>query len=152
MPSVKAVAIGVVSLAVVGTAAMVLTANPARARTIVVYKSPTCGCCNQWIAHLEANGFRVEARDVNDLGRIKAEVGITSANAACHTALIDGYVIEGHVPADVIARLLDERPDIAGLSVPGMPMGSPGMEGPRREPYHVYALARDGSREVYAAR
>ena len=119
----------------------------------LVYKSPTCGCCEKWIEHLEANGFKVKTEDVMDMGSVKVEHGITGELAACHTALIEGYVIEGHVPADVIMRLLDERPDIAGLAVPGMPLGSPGMEGPYvPQEYDVLAFDKQGTVQVYESR
>jgi len=119
---------------------------------MVVYKSPTCGCCKLWVDHAEAAGFTVVTEDVIDLRPVKAENGITPELASCHTAIVDGYVIEGHVPADVIAKLLDERPDIRGLAVPGMPAGSPGMEGGIAEPYDVVAFDRDGTTSVYARR
>ena len=119
---------------------------------MVVYKSPTCGCCELWIDHAEAAGFTVVTEDVIDLRPVKAENGVTPELASCHTAIVGGYVIEGHVPADVIAQLLEERPDIRGLAVPGMPAGSPGMEGGTPEPYDVVAFDRDGNTSVYASR
>ncbi len=111
---------------------------------LLVYKTPTCGCCTGWVEHLEANDFEVDTRDLRSLTAIKMEVGVPPAMASCHTALLQGYVIEGHVPAEAIERLLEERPQIAGLAVPGMPIGSPGMEGPNPEPYTVYAFDREG--------
>ena len=119
---------------------------------VLVYKSPTCGCCAKWVDHLEAAGFTVQVEDVDDLRPIKAENGVTPELASCHTAIVDGYVIEGHVPADVIAKLLVERPDVRGLSVPGMPTGSPGMEGGTPEPYDVIAFDEGGNTSVYASR
>lgn len=119
---------------------------------MVVYKSPTCGCCNGWIEHLREAGYDVDAVDVDqyaELAATKEERGVPGDLGSCHTAVIEGYTIEGHVPAEVIARLLEERPDIEGLSVPGMPVGSPGMEGPNPEPYDVIAFTEDGRREVY---
>jgi hypothetical protein len=118
---------------------------------MIVYKSPTCGCCEMWIDHVEAAGFTVVTEDVYDLRPVKAENGITSELASCHTAIVDGYVIEGHVPSDVIARLLEERPDIRGLAVPGMPSGSPGMEGGTPVAYDVVAFDADGNTSVYAS-
>ena len=106
--------------------------TPADATTIQVYKTPTCGCCSKWIDHLRDAGFAVEATDLPDLSRLKAENGVARGLSSCHTALIEGYVLEGHVPASDIERLLAERPTITGLAVPGMPMGSPGMEHPIR--------------------
>lgn len=119
---------------------------------VVVYKSATCSCCNRWIEHLEDHGFTVQAHDVDDVTEQKVEHGVQPEHRSCHTAIVDGYVIEGHVPADVIQRLLVERPDVVGLAVPGMPMGSPGMEGPYAESYDVLAFDRSGNSEVYASR
>jgi hypothetical protein len=116
---------------------------PAEATPITVYKTPTCGCCTKWIDHLEASGFEVEAKDLPDLTALKAANGVPGAMASCHTAMVEGYVIEGHVPAADIRRLLAERPAVAGLAVPGMPLGSPGMEHPdprRHEAYDVFAF------------
>ncbi|MDH5306080.1 MAG: DUF411 domain-containing protein [Myxococcales bacterium] len=118
---------------------------------VTVYKSATCGCCKAWVRHLEASGFDVEMHDVDDLKPLKAEHGVPSQLASCHTALVDGYVIEGHVPASDIARLLAQRPKVVGLSVPGMPIGSPGMEGPNPEPYRVLAFDAEGRTEVFAS-
>lgn len=115
---------------------------------IKVYKTPTCGCCQGWVDHLRAEGFEVEVEDRADLSPIKAELGIGFALQSCHTALIDGYVVEGHVPASSIRSLLEERPDVVGISVPGMPVGSPGMEGPDPDPYEVVAFRRDGTTGV----
>lgn len=120
---------------------------------VVVYKSPTCGCCNGWIAHLESEGFDVEGVDVAayaELNRKKVEHGVPGNLGSCHTARVGGYTIEGHVPAEIVARLLRERPDdIVGLAVPGMPIGSPGMEGPSPEVYHVIAFDAEGNQRVY---
>ncbi len=104
------------------------------------------------MGHLLANGFEVEAKDVADLQLrdLKARYGVTGQLAACHTAVVNGYVIEGHVPADVIATLLAERPDLVGLAVPGMPIGSPGMEGPNPQPYDVLAFDEKGRTRVYS--
>ncbi len=116
----------------------------------VVYKSPTCGCCTKWIDHLEENGIDVESRDVRDVSPIKRANGVPPGMTACHTALAGGYFIEGHVPAEDVKRLLKERPEIAGLTVPGMPIGSPGMEGPHPERYRVFAVGRDGKLSTFA--
>jgi hypothetical protein len=133
-------------------AAATLRAAELEGFDMVVYKSPTCGCCDLWVDHAEEHGFSVAAVDIVEydalLGK-KREYGVDMDLGSCHTALVGGYVVEGHVPAPVIQRLLDERPDIHGLAVPGMPIGSPGMEGPNPRPYHVIAIARDGSRSVY---
>ncbi|MCA9509563.1 MAG: DUF411 domain-containing protein [Myxococcales bacterium] len=120
------------------------------ATSVRVYKSPTCGCCTKWIEHLEANGFAVTATDVPDVDPVKQMNGVPAHLASCHTALVDGYVIEGHVPAADIRRLLATKPKVAGLAVPGMPMGSPGMEGPRSDRYDVVAFGAEGGTETFA--
>lgn len=122
----------------------------AKLPTVQVYKSPTCGCCGKWIDHLKAKGFDVQATDVRDVSVIKRQNGLPPALASCHTAVVGGYVIEGHVPADDIKRLLSEKPEIAGLSVPKMPIGSPGMEGPNPERYDVIAFDGQGKQQIYA--
>jgi len=119
------------------------------AQAITVYKSPTCGCCKNWISHLEANGFEVTAHDTDDMQSIKQQYGVADHLASCHTAIVNGYVIEGHVPADSIKRLLKEKPVAAGLTVPGMPMGSPGMEGPRKDAYNVLLFNRAGDSAIF---
>ncbi len=118
--------------------------------TVLVYKTEGCGCCNGWVEHLRAAGFTVDARDVTDLASIKRDAGVPAANASCHTALVDGYVVEGHVPADQIRRLLAERPEALGIAVPDMPVGSPGMEGPDPQPYDVLTFDRRGANTVWA--
>ena len=122
------------------------------APVMTVFKSPTCGCCSMWIEHAEAAGFTVDARDRDDMAAVKDSLGLPSDLASCHTGVVDGYVIEGHVPAEYVAQLLDERPDVLGLSVPGMPIGSPGMEmGDRRDPYDVLAVSASGEAAVFAS-
>ena len=117
---------------------------------MTVYKSATCGCCNKWIKHMEDNGFQIKAVDVLDVNHFKQQYGISREHASCHTAVVDGYVVEGHVPALDVKRLLSEKPDVLGLSVPGMPVGSPGMEmGGRLDHYSVIAIDKDGSTEVF---
>lgn len=118
--------------------------------TILVYKTDGCGCCNGWVEHLQAAGFEVDARNVTDLMSVKLDAGVPTDLSSCHTALVGGYVVEGHVPADVVKRMLAERPEAAGIAVPGMPIGSPGMEGPDPRPYDVQVFDREGSRSVYA--
>ncbi len=142
-----------------GGAALAVTASalPALAEpaptTITVYKTPTCGCCRKWLDHLRANGFTVVSHDVPDTGVIRARYGVPDALASCHTGLVGDYVVEGHVPADLIKRMLRERPKVAGLAVPGMVAGSPGMEtGGKAQRYDVVAFARDGKTRVYATR
>lgn len=117
--------------------------------TIHVYKTPTCGCCTKWIEHLEAAGFSVEHEDLQDLSELKREQGVPTELASCHTALVDGYVLEGHVPASDVTRLLSERPSVRGLAVPEMPLGSPGMEQPdpaRHEAFDVLSFGAEGVR------
>ncbi len=118
--------------------------------SMVVYKNEFCGCCNGWIEHLQEAGFDVEARNVQDLVSVKVDAGVPTDLSSCHTALIDGYVVEGHVPAHVIKQMLAERPEVAGIATPGMPVGSPGMEGANAQPYEVMAFEADGSRTTYA--
>ncbi|MFZ3041395.1 MAG: DUF411 domain-containing protein [Thiobacillus sp.] len=118
---------------------------------IDVYKSPTCGCCNKWIDHLKANGFRVRSHDTDNVAQHKVRLGVPAGYDSCHTAEVNGYVIEGHVPAKEITRLLKAKPRARGLVVPAMPMGSPGMEvGGRKDPYEVFLVNRDGSAMTYA--
>jgi len=119
---------------------------------ITVYKSPTCDCCKKWISHLEDNGFKVKSVNMNNVVPKKIEFGITRQTASCHTAVVEGYVIEGHVPANDIKRLLKDRPKgVRGLAVPGMPVGSPGMEqGDRKDPYAVLSIDKQGQTRVFA--
>ena len=117
---------------------------------ITVYKSPTCGCCEKWVSHLQDNGFQVDAVDIRDLGMVKSMSGVTPQLASCHTARVGDYVIEGHVPADDIKRLLAERPAVRGLSAPGMPQGSPGMDSGRKDPYQVLSFDAEGKTQVFA--
>ena len=127
----------------------------AQAKPLVeVWKSPTCGCCKDWMAHLEANGFAVKANDTGNAA-MRGRLGIPAALGSCHTALVGGYAIEGHVPAADIQRLLRDKPaGVVGLAAPGMPVGSPGMDGPayggRRDRYQVLLVRKDGSTSVYA--
>lgn len=119
---------------------------------VVVYKNANCGCCGLWVDHMRAAGFTVDVRDVEDLGTIKESVGVPAGMASCHTAQVGGYFVEGHVPAADIKRLLEEKPDAKGLVLPGMPLGSPGMETPdgRVQPYVVELVRRDGSTATFA--
>jgi hypothetical protein len=120
-------------------------------RELTMYKSPTCGCCNAWAEHMRSHGFAVEAHDVADVAPVKAENAIPPRLASCHTAFVGGYVIEGHVPASDVQRLLAERPAVAGLAVPGMPVGSPGMEGPNPERYDVLSFDASGRTAVFSS-
>ena len=133
--------------------AMLIPQTGARAQqmpTIEVYKTPTCGCCNKWVEHLRNNGFTVRTVNLDRLADVKARHGVPSRVQSCHTGAIDGYVIEGHVPASDIHALLKKRPSVVGLAVPGMPVGSPGMEGPNARPYDVMTFDKQGRSEVFA--
>ncbi|MGQ0793511.1 MAG: DUF411 domain-containing protein [Deltaproteobacteria bacterium] len=116
---------------------------------ITVYKSPKCGCCSKWVEYMRKNGFEVVANNTSEMAQIKAKYGVPSGFGSCHTSLVDGYVVEGHVPVHVVERLLKERPKVAGITVPDMPMGSPGMEGEYNESYEVFTFDASGKREVY---
>jgi hypothetical protein len=119
----------------------------------VVYKTPTCGCCSLWVDHLRANGFTVEAKDVSstEVRAVSKAAGLPENGTSCHTAKIGNYVVEGHVPAADIHRMLKEKPAIAGIAAPGMPMGSPGMDqGDAKEAYDVLAFTKDGKTSVFA--
>jgi hypothetical protein len=131
-----------------GTAADGEREADGRGQTIQVYKTPTCGCCTKWIDHLRAAGFAVEATDLPDLTSLKAMNGVPAGLSSCHTATIEGYVIEGHVPASDIVKLLKERPKVAGLAVPGMPMGSPGMEHPDPDRHEAFDVVAFGATEA----
>ena len=129
------------------------SASPAAAlATVKVYKDPNCGCCKEWVARMEQAGFKVETVDMPDLSAVKAKYGITHDLEACHTAIVNNYVVEGHVPPDLIVKMLNEKPAIKGLAVPGMPMGSPGMEGASTQPYDVLTFDGTGHTAVYAHR
>lgn len=120
---------------------------------VVMYKNEGCQCCTKWAVHMNQADFAVQEVAVDDLYERKEQNGITQELSSCHTAFVDGYVVEGHVPVEDVQRLLEERPDAIGLTVPRMPIGSPGMEVPGREPdnYDVLLIARDGSTSVYSS-
>ena len=122
--------------------------------TIVVYRSPTCGCCKAWEDHMRAAGYAIESREMADVTPAKNEHGVPAPLRSCHTAVVAGYVFEGHVPAEDVVRVLAERPEIDGLAVPGMPAGSPGMDVPGREdePFEVFSFRDGGAAEVWATR
>jgi hypothetical protein len=136
--------------------AMLVTALPIPALTgaatsplVEVYKSEGCGCCEGWIEHLKTNGFAVKAQNVGDTGAYRKKFGIPDELMSCHTGFVEGYAVEGHVPAADIKRLLAEKPKAKGLAVPSMPMGSPGMEAARKDSYDVFLVKEDGSTSVY---
>ena len=123
---------------------------PADAPTLTVYKTPTCGCCTAWAEYMGREGFRVETRDLPSLAAVKDSLGVPADLGSCHTGVVEGYVVEGHVPAESVRRMLDERPAARGLAVPGMPIGSPGMEqGDLRQPYDVLLVGEGGEAAVY---
>jgi hypothetical protein len=132
-------------LAVILSGTMTAHAAP----TVEVYKSSTCKCCAKWVDHMRENGFTVNTHDVGNK-EARERAGISTNLGSCHTALVDGYAIEGHVPADDIKRLLKERPRAIGLTAPGMPHGSPGMEGARNDPYDVLLINKQGDTTVYS--
>lgn len=130
-------------------AAVTVRAQQPPPTVVEVYKTSTCGCCSKWVDHLKQNGFTVKATDVADINAIKVQHGVPVDAASCHTALVGGYVVEGHVPAASVRRLLRERPAVVGIAVPGMPIGSPGMEGPNPEAYDVVTFDKAGALKVY---
>lgn len=118
---------------------------------MTVYKSSTCGCCSKWVEHLQASGFEVKAIDVEDIDKVKRERGVPAAAQSCHTGIVSGYVVEGHVPASAVKKMLAEKPAIVGIAVPGMPMGSPGMEMPngQKDKFDVVAFDKTGRLSVF---
>ncbi len=136
-------------LAVLGLALPALAAEALP--EVTVYKDPNCGCCGGWVEHMKANGFKVKVAEPKDMGTVKARLGVPEKLASCHTAEVGGYVVEGHVPASSIKRLLKEKPPVHGLSAPGMPQGSPGMEVPggKKDPYDVVSFDKAGKAKVY---
>ena len=117
---------------------------------ITVFKTPTCGCCGKWVEHLKANGFTVKVQEVNDTAGYERQYRVPHTMESCHTAVVNGYTIEGHVPAADIKRLLNEKPKVVGLAVPGMPVGSPGMEAAHSDAYSVFVFDESGHTSVYA--
>ena len=145
------------NIAIASALLMIGAAAPAsqqqRRPMVEVYKTATCGCCGLWAGHLEANGFTVRTTNLENLADVKTKYRIPPRAHSCHTAVVNGYVVEGHVPAADVHRLLKERPAIAGIAVPGMPIGSPGMEvpGQKPQPFDVLAFDRDGQVRVFAS-
>jgi hypothetical protein len=153
-PPVRTVALAVafIALALTTAAARISPSDSAEKKpTITVYKDPSCGCCKKWIEHLVKHGYRVDAKDTPNMTEIKRTLGVPDALTACHTAVVNGYLIEGHVPAADIDRLLEQKPRIAGLAVPGMPAGSPGMEGMGTQRYQVLTFDKGGKTKVFAS-
>lgn len=128
------------------------TARNAAPLAMMVYKDASCGCCKEWVKHMQKAGFTVTSQDSADMAGIKKKLGVPETLQSCHTAVIGDYLVEGHVPADVVQIMLKEKPVARGLAVPGMPMGSPGMEGPVKQKYDVMLFERTGKSRVYASR
>lgn len=154
--TLKAVGLGVI-IAVIGIAAYTQFGDrsPQIADedlpSVTVYKSPTCECCSDWVAHMQDHGFEVKTTDLSDMQQIKNRFDVPRELSSCHTAVVGGYVVEGHVPANDVKRMLVQQPDVAGLTVPGMPVGSPGMErGNQQDPYNVLAFSKSGSANIFA--
>ena len=126
------------------------TESKVSALEMTVFKSPTCGCCGAWVSHLEDNGFTVKTIDTSQTQKVKDDLTVPGELRSCHTGVIGGYVVEGHVPAEAVLKLMQDKPAISGLAVPGMPLGSPGMEHPEPENYEVIAYQADGTQTVYA--
>jgi hypothetical protein len=141
-------AVAVVSLGAASAAPSGPASSP-ELSVITVYKSPSCGCCGKWVDYLRANGFEVKVVDIDDLSEVKSASGVPRQLQTCHTAMVEGYVVEGHVPADALRRLLHDRPRVAGIAVPGMPIGSPGMDGSPAQHYDVIAWDKSGKTTVY---
>lgn len=129
----------------------VAIAQATLASEITVFRSPTCGCCGQWIEHARAAGFQVKDEVTEDMEAIKQQYGVPQSLTSCHTTVVGDYVVEGHVPAEDVQKLLIEKPDVAGIAVPGMPIGSPGMEsGDYTEPYTVFSFTDSGETDAFA--
>lgn len=126
-----------------------LLAGPALAATLTVHKSPTCGCCEDWVSHMQEAGFAVKVQDHDNMLPIKQQAGVKPELASCHTALIDGYIIEGHVPAADVRQLLEQQPALRGLTIPGMPQSAPGMDIPGT-PYEVLSFDKAGNTQVFS--
>ncbi|WP_419763577.1 MAG: DUF411 domain-containing protein [Arcobacter sp.] len=119
-------------------------------KTMTVYKSPYCGCCEKWINIMKSKGFDVKTIETNSVNEVKKRVGLQAGQTSCHTAIVDGYFIEGHVDYSAVQKMLNEKPNILGISVPGMPIGSPGMEqGNMKQAYNIIYINKDGSIGVY---
>jgi len=141
------------TISLAGFTALLALSTPALAEPIhaILYKSPQCRCCESYAAYLRDNGFEVEVKPTNDLAEISRKAGVPEQMEGCHTMFIDGYVIDGHVPVDVVRKLLSAKPAIAGITLPGMPAGSPGMVGAKTEQFTIYAVTKDGKAPtVYA--
>ena len=145
--------IGMASVLILSSASLGQQPKP-KPIPMSVYKSPACGCCSLWVDYVRKNGFDPKVQDVDNIGALKLKLGVREEFSSCHTTEVGGYIVEGHVPVEVVQRMLKERPKIAGIAAPGMPAGSPGMEVPggRKEPYNILAFTSDGKTSVYEKR
>src|SRR5688572_17866224 len=143
-------AVVVVALAISAPVAHGQQKPAAATPQLTVYKSPTCGCCAKWVEYMQANGFTAAVTNMPDVTPVKTKHGLPARLASCHTTLVGGYVIEGHVPLEDVRRLLKEKPAVVGLAAPGMPAGSPGMDVPNSPPYDVLAFDKSGATRVFA--
>lgn len=139
-------------LAIFAAIAAAPLARAQASRDAVLYKNPQCGCCENYAAYLRRNGFRVNVVATHDLDAVKSEHHVPEKLNGCHTTLVGGYVVEGHVPVSIVERLLRERPPIRGISLPGMPLGSPGMTGSKKEPFQIFEIGAraKGNPRIYA--
>ena len=147
--TMRNIVFGLVGAGALGFAMLALSPGEAAADEAVLYKNPQCGCCEEYAEYMRENGFEVRVEPTHDLISISREVGIPEELMGCHTVVLDDYVVSGHVPIDVVTRMLEERPDIKGITLPGMPLGSPGMGGEKTEPFTIYSIGDDAP-EVYA--
>lgn len=145
----KIIAVALVAIAALGTLAYLLTTSGANAEEVTLYKNPQCGCCEGYAAYLRENGFTVTVKPTHELVAMSREAGVPENFQGCHLSFIDDYVVSGHVPVNTVNRLLKERPDIKGITLPGMPTGSPGMGGAKTEPFTIYEIG-SGAPEIYA--
>ena len=145
----RAMLAGVLAMTVVSVSPLAQS----KTGTVAIYKTPTCGCCSLWVKHLQQHGFTTKVTELEDVSAIKTKNGVPARAQSCHTAIVDGYVLEGHVPAADVQRLLKERPAVAGLAVPGMPVGSPGMEVPnvKAQAFQVVSFDKQGGTRVFAS-
>jgi hypothetical protein len=145
--------IGIASVLLLSSASLGQQPKP-KPIAMSVYKSPSCGCCSLWVDYMRKNGFDAKVQDVDNIGALKLKLGVREEFSSCHTTEVGGYIVEGHVPVEVVQRMLKERPKIAGIAVPGMPAGSPGMEVPggRKDSYNILAFTSDGKTTVYDRR
>lgn len=145
----KFIVLGFVTLAAGGAFYLQTSSQAVANDKVTVYLTRTCGCCKKWVSHLNDNGFKTDLVYVDNLNQVKVNQSIPSNLSSCHTAVVNGYKVEGHVPADAIKKLLAEKPQIDGIATPGMPMGSPGMEGPYKEAYDVISFGKNSEQKVF---